>query len=116
MCLLLAAPIASERLMGIEETYYGICIQCDKAVHLSKKLLLPVLLDGMLYKPDPQKNDCRPCQMKVRWSFVVPAARKNCQTFCRTQKKETDELCHYKAEQIFKYPALWKNMLDTIGL
>ena len=46
----------SERLMGIEETHYGICLQCDKANHLDKNLLLflPGLLDGMLYEPDMQ--------------------------------------------------------------
>ena len=32
--------------MDIEETCYGICLQCDKASHLDKKLLLPGLLDG----------------------------------------------------------------------
>ena len=60
-CLLLVVPIISERLMGIAKTRYGICLQCDKASHLGKKLLLPGLLDGMLYKlhmQDLQKNDC----------------------------------------------------------
>ena len=50
-----------KRLMGIEETRYRICLQCDKFRHLGKKLLLPGLLEGMLYKldmQDPQKNDC----------------------------------------------------------
>ena len=56
----LAAPIALEKLMGIEETLYGICLQCDKASHLGNTLLLPVLLNGMLYEldiQDPQKSD-----------------------------------------------------------
>ena len=47
--------------MGIEETHYGIFLQCDKASHLGKKLLLPRLLNGMLYEldmQDPQKSDC----------------------------------------------------------
>ena len=44
--------------MGIEETCYRICFQCDKTSHLGKKLLLSRLLDGMLYeldRQDPQK-------------------------------------------------------------
>ena len=47
--------------MGIEETHHGICLQCDKASHLGKKLPLLGLLDGMLYEldmQDPQKSDC----------------------------------------------------------
>ena len=46
--------------MDIEETCYEICLQHDKVSHLSKKLLLPGLLDSMLYKLDfqeTQKND-----------------------------------------------------------
>ena len=53
-CLLLVATIISARLMGIEETCYGICLQCDKASHLGKKLLLPALLDSKLYKLNTQ--------------------------------------------------------------
>ena len=48
-------------LMGIEETCYGVSLQCDKASHLGKKLLLPGLIYGMLYilgLQDPQKDDC----------------------------------------------------------
>ena len=68
MCLLLAAPIPSKRMMGTEETHYGVCFQYDKANHLGKKLLLPGLFDNMLYKldiQDPQENDCRTCQNEV---------------------------------------------------
>ena len=46
--------------MDIEETHYGICLQCNKARHLGKKLLFSGLLDDMLYEldmQDPQKND-----------------------------------------------------------
>ena len=60
-CLLLATPITIERLMDIEQTHYGICLQYDKANHLGKKLLLLGLIDSMLYileMQDPQKNDC----------------------------------------------------------
>ena len=45
--------------MGIEETCYRICFQCNKTSHLGKKMLLPGLLDGMLYEldmQDPQKK------------------------------------------------------------
>ena len=45
--------------MGTEEICYGICLQCDKTGHLGKKLLLPGVLDSMLYKldiQDPQKK------------------------------------------------------------
>ena len=40
--------------MGIEETRYRICLQCGKDSHLGKKLLLPGLLDSMLYELDMQ--------------------------------------------------------------
>ena len=46
--------------MGIEETRYGICLQCNKGSHLGKKLFLPRLLGDMLYEldmQDPQKSD-----------------------------------------------------------
>ena len=47
---------------GHEETHYGIiCLQCDKASYLGKKLLLPGLLDNVLYElgmEDTQKSDC----------------------------------------------------------
>ena len=59
--------------MSTEETHYGICLQCDK------KLLLPELFDGMLYKldiQDPQKNDCW-TYLKLRLSFRVPASWKS---------------------------------------
>ena len=60
--------------MDIEETCYGICLLCDKASHLGKKLLLPGLLDAVLYKldlQDPQNNDCWSCLKKLRQSFKV---------------------------------------------
>ena len=47
--------------------------------HLGKKLLLPELLDAMLYElnsQDPQRNDCWTC-LKVRLSFRVPASWKS---------------------------------------
>ena len=47
--------------MGIEETRYEICLHCNKTSHLGKKLLLPGLLDGMLYElemQDSHKNGC----------------------------------------------------------
>ena len=59
-CLLLVAPTTSERLTGIEEIYYEICLQCGTASHLGKKLLLPRLLYGMLYElnmQDIQRSD-----------------------------------------------------------
>ena len=43
-----------KRMMGVEEPPYGVCFQCGKASHLGKKLLLPGLLDNMLYKLDMQ--------------------------------------------------------------
>ena len=49
------------------------------ASHLSKKLLLSELLDGMLDKldlQDPHWNDCWSCLNKVRQSFEVPTSRK----------------------------------------
>ena len=88
-------------------------------IHLGKKLLLPGLLDVMLYKldmQDPQRNDCQTC-LKVRWSFIIPASRKNrvCQTFCRTQKKVTDKL-PIQEELSLKFLVPWKSLLDTMGL
>ena len=59
--MLLAAPITSKRMMGIEETHYGVCLQCGKASHLIKKLLLPGLPGCILYKldmQDLQESDC----------------------------------------------------------
>ena len=44
-----------KRMMGIEEAPYEV------VSHLGKKVLLPGLLDGMLYEldiQDTQKNDC----------------------------------------------------------
>ena len=38
--------------MVIGETWYGICIQGEKASQLSKKLYLPGLHEGMMYKLD----------------------------------------------------------------
>ena len=64
------------------------------ASHLDKKLLLPVLLEGMLYElhmQDPQKNDCLTC-LKVRLSFGFLLHERVCHTFFRTQKKVTDKL------------------------
>ena len=60
-CLVLAAPITSERLMGIEEICYGIGVLYDQASHLAKKLFVLGQLDGMLYElamQEPQKNNC----------------------------------------------------------
>ena len=50
------------------------------ASHLGKKLLLPWLLNSMLYKlymQDPQKNDCYSYQKKVRQSSRVPTLLKS---------------------------------------
>ena len=50
------------------------------ASHLGKKLLLPGLLDGLLYKldmQDLQKNDCWSCLKKVRQFFRVPVSQKS---------------------------------------
>ena len=52
--MVLATPTISERLKGIDETHYGICLQCDKDNYLGKKLLLSRELDGMLYEMDKQ--------------------------------------------------------------
>ena len=65
--------------MGIEETLQAICLQCNKASHLGKKLLLQGLLNVMVYEldiQDLQKNDCWTCQKKVKQSFRVPASWK----------------------------------------
>ena len=40
--------------MGIEEIHYRIYLLCYKANHLGKKLLLPELLDSMVYEMDMQ--------------------------------------------------------------
>ena len=64
--------------MGIKETPYRMYLQCDKASHSGKRLLLPGLLDDMLYESDiqdPQKSDCHTFQ-KTGWSFRVPASQK----------------------------------------
>ncbi|CAO2578492.1 hypothetical protein LEMLEM_LOCUS574, partial [Lemmus lemmus] len=66
-CLLLTAPITSERLMGIKETHYRICLQCDKASHLGKKLLLPGLLNGMLYEMDVKDHRKVTVKLSKRW-------------------------------------------------
>ena len=49
-------PLSLPSLMGIEETCYGIGLQCDKASYSGKKLLLPGLLDGMVYKLDSRAH------------------------------------------------------------
>ena len=62
---------------GIEETCYGICLQCDKNNHLGQKLLLPELLDGMMYEldiQDPQKKRLLNLPKEVRQSFRVPVS------------------------------------------
>ena len=59
--MLSVAPITLERIMVIEESHYGVCLQCGKASHLVKKLLLPGLPGCILYKldmQDLQKSDC----------------------------------------------------------
>ena len=83
-------------MMGIKEAPYGVCFQCGKASHLGKKLLLPGLLDSMLYKldmQDPHEN-VELGQNKVGLSLKFLLHRRR--TFFRTQKKETDELCQYR--------------------
>ena len=61
-------------MMGIEETSYGICLQCDKASYLGKKLLLPGQLDGMLYELYMQDLQKSAELSKMRWYFRVPAS------------------------------------------
>ena len=110
-------PITSERLMGTEETCYGICFQCDKVSHLGKKLFLPGLLDGMLYKlnmQDPQKSDCWTFQ-KTEWPSSSPASEKKLSDIL-LQKKPIDEVYQSKAKQIFKFPASLKSLSDIMGL
>ncbi|CAO2636510.1 hypothetical protein LEMLEM_LOCUS23561 [Lemmus lemmus] len=54
--LLLAAPMYFTRMIGMQEARRGQFVG-----HLNKKLLLPGLLDAMLYElemQDPQRNDC----------------------------------------------------------
>ena len=57
----MATPITSERFIGIEGARCRICLQCDEASHLGKKLLLLELHDGVLYKlnfhDSQKKND-----------------------------------------------------------
>nr|XP_048288961.1 centromere protein P isoform X2 [Myodes glareolus] len=49
---------------------------------------------------------------KVAQSFRVPASQKSqvCQTFSRTQRKATDELCQYKVEQFYNFSVLLKSL------
>ena len=79
-CLLLAAPIASNKMMGIKETHYGVFFECGMTSHLGKKLLLPGLLDSMLYKlemQDHRKKITKLFQNKVGWSFSFLLHRRN---------------------------------------
>ena len=104
--------------MGIEETHYGIYLQCDKASHLGKKLFLPGLLDNMLYKldmQDPQKNDCWTCQKKVRHYFRIPAPPEKLPDI-RQDIEESDWQTANVAEKIFKFPTSLKSLPDLIGL
>ena len=75
-----------KNLIGIEETCYGICLQCDKASHLGKKLFLPGLLYDMLYEldmPDPKKVTAELSKRGCGPSGFLPHSR-NCQALCRT--------------------------------
>ena len=66
MCFLLAASITAKRIMNIEEAPYEVCFQ------FGKKLLLPGLLDSMLYKldmQDPQENN--PETLSKQGGFVL---------------------------------------------
>ena len=78
--------------MGIKEPLYGVCFQGRKASHLGKKLLLPGLLDNMLYELDmqnPQKKMTAEFS-KTRWKVLLGFLphEEVCQTFCRTQRKK----------------------------
>ena len=82
---------------------------------LEKKLLLPGLLNGMLYEldmQDPQKNDCWTC-LKVRQSFGVPSW-KSLQDILQ-DTEESDWQTANIGRLLLKFPASWKSLSDTIG-
>ena len=92
--------------MGIEETRYGICLQCNKSSYLDIKLLLPGGLDGMLYEldmQDPQKSDC--------WTFQKTDGPSR---FLLHRSNGQKQLMNFtsKAEQGLKCPASLKSLPD----
>ena len=56
-----------QKVMGIEETHYGICLYYEEDSRLHKKLLLTGLHDGMLYKLYMQDYRKVTVELSKRW-------------------------------------------------
>ena len=88
------------------------------ASHLGKKLILPGLLDGMLYELDiqnPQKNDYWSCLKNVRQFFYVADLWKSLPAILQ-DTEESDWKLLIQVELSLKVPSSWKSLLDTMVL